>query len=167
MSKAKQRVSPSLDSRDDFERICAILVPHQVIDPVEEDFEPPELTPEYLDCYHAFLSPRLPAGLKLTGREDLGYFAWEEPFTFGHGTSKEYKAMKQVRASYEDKFVLVSLTQHWDEKSGLLAQAQRLKDHKVFEIPLADLEVYDSKAPEFNLLEDYSTWFVNFGPEGF
>src|SRR5271163_8098 len=126
---------PRWDSDDDFERICAILMPNQSIDKEEEDFEPPDVRPEMLSRYQEFLLPKLPAGLQLTGREDLGYFSWEEQFVWGDGNPKNYKAIKKNRASCDDKFLFIKLLE-WNERFGLIAEVKRISDKQQFTIPL-------------------------------
>ena len=61
---AENTVLPRSDSEDDFERICAILIPDQPMDPDEEEFVPPEATEEMLTKYQKFLLPRIPRGLE-------------------------------------------------------------------------------------------------------
>ena len=133
----------------------------------EEGFTPPEATPEMIARYQAFLLPRLlkkSNKLKMTGREDLGYFGWEERFFWGNGSEKEHQSMKKNMASCDDKFHFIRLVD-WDESLGVMAEVKRITDKKLFAIPLVDLVVFQEKLNEFQLIEDYSSWFVNFGPE--
>ncbi len=156
LSKQKSRL-PRPDSDDDCERISAILAPNE---PFDED--PPEASPETLQRYQDFLNAQLPLGIKMTGCETVGYFAWEESFQFGSGSSKEYRTMKEKYASSLDIFELMSLSS-WDAELGLMATVKRIADQKHFTIPLADLEVCPTK--EHQLVDDYSSWFVNYGSE--
>jgi hypothetical protein len=165
MSKSKQTVFPSLDSDDDFERICAILSPDKGIDE-DEEFDPPELSARHLSRYYDFLLPQLPVGLHLTGDEPLGHFAWEERFVWGHGSPEDHKKAKQFCASFEDTFELLSLL-HSDKELGLLVNVRRLEDQKTFKIPLVDLKACDPDSAEYQLIDDYGVWFVNFNSEGF
>ncbi len=156
---------PQPNSDDEFERVCAVLLPDEPIDEEKaEDFELPEATAETLLRYYEFLLPRLPAGLKMTGQEDLGYFAWEERFTWGGGSQKEFETLKKEYASCDDKFNFVRLLLG-EEKYGLMAEVKRTTDKKLFTIPLVDLMVCNEDAKEYLWVDDYSAWFVNFGPE--
>jgi hypothetical protein len=161
VSQQKSRL-PNLDSKDDFERICAILSPSEPLDEEEEEFDPPEATPETITKYQVFLSKQLSAGLIMTGREDMGYFSWEERFTWGAGNSKEYEKLKQENASFTDKYELIRLVD-WNREYGLIADVKRITDNKLFSIPLADLDISPKNKKEHQLVDDYATWFVNFG----
>jgi len=164
---AKQKLKlPSLNSKNSDERISAILIPDQPYEAEDDEYvELPESTPEMIARYHNFLLNKLPTGLRVTGRECMGYFAWEERFAWTDGSEKEYEALRQQFSSCDDKFKLIRLTQ-WNEEFGLIAELKRLLDQKIFLIPLHDLEVFQRKNKEYHqLLEDYSSWFVNFGPE--
>lgn len=156
---------PKIDSDNDDERISAILIPDEPFDFDEGEYiELPEASLETLTRYHKFLADKLPAKLKMTGREDLGYFAWEERFSFDGGSSKEYKALKKQYASCDDKFEFVGLDL-LSEEFGLIAKVKRMSDQKIFMIPLVDLVTFKEKRKERQLVDDYSSWFVNFGPE--
>ena len=48
-----------------------------------------------------------------------------------------------------------------DEFYGVMVNVKRLSDRKKFELPLADLEATDKKSDKYQLLDDYSVWFVN------
>jgi hypothetical protein len=154
---------PRLDSENDDERISAILIPDEPYEAEEDEYvELPESSGEMLTRYHHFLLDKLGKNLIMTGREDLGYFSWEERFSWGN--SKEYKVLKKRYASYTDKFTFIRLTT-FSEEFGLMAQVKRIIDMKVFQIPLADLEVSKGTEKERQWIDDYSNWFVNFGPE--
>jgi hypothetical protein len=156
---------PRIDSKNDDERISAILIPDQPYEAEDDEYvELPEATKEMLTRYHTFLLDKLVAGLKMTGREELGYFSWEERFAWGGGDAKEHEAIKQKYASCEDTFEFIRLTD-WNEELGLMAEVRRITDQKMFIIPLVDLEVCKRKTREHQLVDDYSCWFVNCGPE--
>lgn len=164
-SANQQLKLPRIDSKNDDERISAILIPDQPYEAEDDEYvELPEVTPEMLTQYHNFLLDKLHSGLKMTGRECLGYFGWEESFIGSDGNEKEYEALKQRFASCDDKFKFIRLTQ-WNEEFGLMAEVKRMTDQRLFVIPLVDLEVCKQKIKEYQWVEDYSSWFVNFGPE--
>ena len=38
---------------------------------------------------------------------------------------------------------------------------RRVSDKKTFLLPLANLEAVQKKSPQYQLLDDYAVWFVN------
>ena len=50
----------------------------------------------------------------------------------------------------------------FSEVDGLLVEVQRVSDQKTFILPLADLEVTDENSPNYELVEDYLMWFLNY-----
>jgi hypothetical protein len=153
-----------LDSKDQDERIFAILCPDKLLDVEEYFFSLPRFSAKTLARYYDFLKFQLQEGFTITGREDIGYFGYEEPYNWGGGSKAEYESPAETRASLEDKFEWLHLVD-WNLEYGLMAEVKRIKDGKQFIIPLVDLEVCLQKIKEYNLVEDYSSWFVNFGPE--
>jgi len=114
---------------------------------------------ETLDIYKRFLEKYLDFPVKLTGVED---FNWEEFYIFGPGDKKEYEELKKTRPSYTDIFNLIRIDDYVEEDYGLFAKVTRISDRKRFEIPLADLEAVDKKSKNYQLLDDYSVWCVNY-----
>ncbi len=153
-----------LDSKDQDERIFAILCPDKLLDIEEYYFKIPRASKKTLARYDAFLRPQLQEGFTIAGREDIGYFGYEEPLYWGEGSTAEYLEPSESRASLEDELEWLRLVD-WNLEYGLMAEVKRIKDRKQFIIPLVDLEVCLQKIKEYNLVEDYSSWFVNFGPE--
>jgi hypothetical protein len=164
MMTDKQNLNlPRLDSDNEDERISAILIPDLPFEIEEDEYvELPESSMEMLAIYHNFLFEKIPVGLKMKGREDLGYFAWEERFSWG-GDPKEYAVLTEQFASFNDRFHFVRLVS-FSEDLGLMAEVKRISDQKIFQIPLVDLKGCTRKTIEHQLVEDYSSWFVNFGP---
>ena len=146
---------------EDFEideeslRLIEILAPGQLLE------EPPMVSAKTLAVYFEFLKTKLHGGLLITGRESMGYFAWEEFFEWGQGDKKEYKKIKKEKASYQDEFKLFKLELD-DGIYGIIARVIRIRDKKSFAIPLVDLEVCKDDLPEWEIVEDYSSWIVNF-----
>ena len=114
---------------------------------------------ETLDIYKRFLEKNLNFPVKLTGIED---FNWEEFYVFGPGDKKEYDELKKTRPSYSDIYNLIRIDDHVEEDYGLFAKVTRISDRKRFQIPLADLKVVDQKSKNYQLLDDYSVWCVNY-----
>ncbi|HUZ61754.1 MAG TPA: hypothetical protein VMU83_23450 [Hanamia sp.] len=122
---------PKIHSKNEDERISAILIPDKPFE-IEEDgdfVDLPEASLEMLTRYHNFLQNKLPAGLNMTGQGPLGYFAWEERFAWGHGNEKDYKALKEKYASCNDKFKFIRL-KSLSEELGIMAELKRLSDKK-------------------------------------
>lgn len=156
---------PKADSKNEDERISFILLPDQNFEAEKDEYvELPETSLEMLTRYYHFLLDKLPAGLKMTGREDLGYFAWEECFIWGDVNDEEYEALKKQYTSCDDQFEFIRLSS-LSEEFGLTAEVKRISDQKIFLIPLVDLDGCKKKTGEHQLVSDYSSWFVNFGPE--
>ena len=161
-TKKQTQNLPNIDSESEDERVSAILIPDQPFEAEENEYvELPEVSTEMLTRYQNFLLDKLHSGLRMTGREDAGYFAWEERFSFIDNET-EHKRLNQELASYEDQFEFICFCEA--EEFGLMAKVKRMNDQKIFVIPLADLVVCDEKIKQHQLVEDYSYWFVNFGP---
>lgn len=112
-----------------------------------------------LNIYKRFLENNLDFPVKLTGIED---FNWEEFYIFGPGDKKDYEELKKTRPSYKDIYNLTRIDDHIEEDYGLFAKVTRISDRKRFQIPLADLKAVDEKSKNYQLLDDYSVWCVNY-----
>ncbi|WP_295606654.1 hypothetical protein [uncultured Lamprocystis sp.] len=120
--------------------------------------EVPEVNDKTLIAYLAYLRNNLSFPCFLTGIED---FDWEERYVFGHGSKAEYERLKKSQPSYTDIFELLGFDEEIDQGYGILANAKRVKDKKSFTLPLADLKDRDEHSANYQLLDDYSVWFVN------
>ncbi len=121
----------------------------------------PKVNDETLKRYLDYLKQHLEFPCPLTGTEDLGCFSWEEYYTFGPGSEEEYEELKKKRASYTDTYELLSIDDDVDPNYGIFANVRRLSDKKKFVLPLADLEASEEKSTNYQLLDDFSVWFVN------
>ena len=45
---------------------------------------------------------------------------------------------------------------------GISVNVKRVSDKRKFTLPLADLESTDKQSNNYQLLDDYSVWFVNY-----
>jgi len=115
----------------------------------------------------AILFEHLKANLQLpcevTGIED---FQWEEPYVFGGWDQQEYERLKETQPSYTDKYELLEIGQEeiseWNMfHADIIAHVRRKIDGKEFFLGLAELQVTDKKTANFQLIDDYATWFVN------
>ena len=124
--------------------------------------EIPDVTGSTLRQYFEHLKANLTCPCMLTGIESIGYFNWEERFEFGYGSKDEYQRLRRQRGSYKDQYELRTLEdatedEHWD----VLVKVERIPNRKRFTIPLSELEAVDEDSDEYQLLNDYSVWFVN------
>jgi hypothetical protein len=109
--------------------------------------------------YLRYLMNHVELPCQVTGIED---FEWEEPYVFGFGSKSEYEELKKTQPSYKDKFNLIRFVDEIDDYyDGIFVHVQRLSDKKKFILPLADLKSGDRKSKNYQLLDDYSVWFVN------
>jgi len=115
--------------------------------------------PETIKIYKKYLESNLAFPIELTGIED---FNWEEFYILGPGDKNEYEELKKTRPSYQDIFNMTGLDKYYDDHHGLFAKVTRVSDHKHFQIPLVDLKVIDKKSKNYQVLDDYAVWFVNY-----
>lgn len=135
-------------------RIAEILLDRILLD--VDDI--PEVSRKSLERYFAHLKSNLKFPCHLTGIED---FPWEERYVFGYGNKAEYEKLKKKQPSYTDKFNLLNLDEEINEDYGLIVVVERTSDNKKFTLPLADLKAIDEHSKNYQLLDDYSVWFVN------
>ena len=136
------------------ERIAEILLDTILLD--VDDI--PEVSRESLERYFTHLKSNLTFPCHLTGIED---FPWEERYVFGYGSEAEYEKLKKKQPSYTGTFNLLNLDEEVNEDYGLLVDVKRTSDNKRFTLPLADLKAIDEHSKNYQLLDDYSVWFVN------
>jgi hypothetical protein len=114
---------------------------------------------ETLAFYKSYLETNLVFPVQITGIED---FDWEEFYILGPGNKREYEMLKKTKPSYTDIFSMSRIDSYFDEDYGLFAKVTRLSDKKRFQLPLADMKAVEKKSPEYQLIEDYSVWFINY-----
>lgn len=131
----------------DEARICKILGTKEV----------PEVTEENLLKYRQYILDHLDKKSVLTGRED---FPWEEKYVIGPGSRSEYEKLKQTNPSYTDEYQLIDIGEETEE-NDLIAKVRCLSDGKSFEIGLSWLSPKNEKINEYQLLDDFATWVVN------
>jgi len=118
-----------------------------------------DVTKKTLGTYLSYLKKHVEMPCQLTGIED---FEWEESYVFGFGSKREYQELKKTQPSYTDKFNLVQFVDEIDDYyDGIFVHVQRVSDERKFVLPLADLKSTDRKSKSYQLLDDYSVWFVN------
>jgi hypothetical protein len=114
---------------------------------------------ETIVFYKSYLEANLKFPIRITR---VGGFDWEQFYIFGPGEKREYEMLKKTRPSHTDIFNMIRIDPHYDEDYGLFAKVTRLSDKKRFQLPLADMTAIDEKSSEYQLLEDYSVWFINY-----
>lgn len=123
--------------------------------------EIPRVTGETLHRYFEYLKVRLACPCMLTGIESIRFFGWEERFEFGYGSKAEYERLRRQEGSYKDKYELREFDAVVDEKWDILVKVQRIPYRKRFEIPLSQLQAVDKSSGNYQLLNDYTVWYVN------
>ena len=118
-----------------------------------------EVTPKTLNRYLKYLKAQIKLPCYLTGTEE---FLWEEEYLYGSGSSKDYEKLKKTNPSYTDIFLLGKFQEKTDEMEGIIVDVKRVSDNRKFTIPLAELKASDEESPNYSLIEDYLTWFVNY-----
>ncbi|MFC1603586.1 hypothetical protein ACFL5F_01040 [Planctomycetota bacterium] len=139
------------DAQD--KRITSILQEHKDL-----DFD------EAVKVFYEYLMSNLSLPCEVTGIED---FRWEEIYVFGPGDEEEYDRLKKTQPSYTDQYELLGIDckaesgwmLFWGEDIG--ADVRRISDSKKFWLGLSELKATDKKSKNYQLLDDYSVWFVN------
>ena len=127
--------------------------------PEEVDFD------EARNIYYQYLTENLDLPCEVTGIEDFG---WEEFYVFGPGSKKEYEHLKKDQPSYTDRYQLLSIStelesewiMYWED--DLAGHVKRLSDGKEFVLGLSELKAVDKKSKQYEILDDFSFWVVNY-----
>lgn len=114
---------------------------------------------ESLETYRSFLQKNIVIPCELTGIDD---FRWEEFYILGPGDIKEFEELKKTLPSSKDVYTFISFNDQIEDMDGLMVKVKRVSDSKQFVLPLADLEATDKKSPNYQLIDDYAVWFVNY-----
>jgi len=118
-----------------------------------------EVNQTNLKKYLKYLKQNLTIPCLVTGMEE---FEWEEYYTMGNGSKKEYQKLKKTKPSYTDQFNLLKLDDKLDVKYGVFATLERTTDNRQFTLPLAELEAVVEDSVNAELLEDYGMWFFSY-----
>ena len=119
---------------------------------------------EGLAIFYKHLKANLSLPCQVTGVED---FRWEEFYVIGPGDEEEYEQLKKIQPSYTDTYELLEIVPpvrslwqiSYEDELG--AKVRRVSDKKKFLLALSELEATDKKSHNYQLLDDYSVWFVN------
>jgi hypothetical protein len=113
-------------------------------------------TTKTIKKYCKYLKDNLDYPCVLTGIED---FPWEEKFVLGFGSRRKYEKLKKENPSYKDIFALINFDDDVDEI--ILVKVKRQSDNKIFVIELDCLKATDENSKNYQILDDYSVWYVN------
>ncbi|MEG4115276.1 MULTISPECIES: calcium-binding protein [unclassified Microcoleus] len=119
-----------------------------------------------LDCnlknsvkYLDYIKQNIQLPCHVTGIEE---FEWEEEYTMGYGSKKEYARLKKTQPSYTDTFTISRLDDFVIHEEGIFVEVQRVGDRQKFVLPLSELESVDLISRNNQLLDDYAVWFINY-----
>ncbi|MDE5110513.1 MAG: hypothetical protein O4753_04350 [Trichodesmium sp. St7_bin2_1] len=112
-----------------------------------------------LKKYLKYLKQNLAIPCLVTGVEE---FEWEEYYTVGPGSQKEYQKLKKTQPSYTDEFNILKLDNKLDVEHGILAVLERTTDNLKFTLPLAELEGVVEDSVDAKLLQYYGIWFFTY-----
>lgn len=136
-----------------YKRIAAILGNIE-----DMDFD------ESIDTFYEYLKTNLSLPCEVTGIED---FSWEEFYILGPGNKKEYEQLKKTQPSYTDRYQLLAIARNAESQWAMCfeddigAQVRRIPDGKKFLLGLSELKNTNKNSKNYQLLDDYSVWFVN------
>ena len=137
------------------ERIAQIIADGDV-----DNEEKQEKSTETIAKYLHYLKENIEFPCIVTGIED---FPWEEKYVFGYGNKKEYEKLKKENPSYKDKFEILDFIEDEDyNDEQIFVSTKRLSDQKEFILELDYLKAVDKKSKNYQLLDDYSVWYVNY-----
>ena len=125
---------------------------------VDKDGEIFEVSEKTLSAYRDYLKQEIQFPVELTGIED---FQWEEYYVIGPGSKKEHDKLRKTRPSYMDTYELLEFKDRINDWTGLEVSVRRVEDGKKFSLHLADLETTDKSTKNYQLIDDYVTYFVN------
>jgi hypothetical protein len=114
-------------------------------------------SPKTVQKYLNYLKENIEFPCIMTGIED---FPWEEKFIFGSDDEEEYENLKKTNPSYKDIFELLEFDDTPNDQ--IIVQVRRLKDKKKFYLALDYLESIDKNTKNYQLLDDYACWYVNY-----
>ncbi|MEG4391879.1 calcium-binding protein [Microcoleus sp. BROC3] len=109
--------------------------------------------------YLEYIKQNIQLPCHVTGIEE---FEWEEEYTMGSGSKKEYARLKKTKPSYTDRFTINRLEDLVVQEEEIFVEVQRVGDCRTFTLPLSDLESVDASSPNNQLLDDYAVWFINY-----
>ena len=150
-SPDEAEITSSSNMREQEQRIGEVVG-------VDKDGDFVEVNDQTLAAYKSHLRNQLEFPVKLTGTED---FSWEEYYIIGPGSKKEHDRLRKTKPSYLDTYELLEFQDEVDSWAGLKVSVKRLEDGRQFVLPLGDLQARDENSNNYQLINDYVVWFVN------
>ena len=120
--------------------------------------EVPDVNDETLRTYLRYIKDNIDSACEITGIED---FNWEEYYIIGPGSKKKHDKLRKTRPSFLDTYKIIGFVDEPNQDYGILINLRRVSDRKKFTLPLADLKTTDKNEPGYQILDDFSVWFVN------
>lgn len=111
-----------------------------------------------LKLYLEYLKKEIKLPCYVTGSDE---FDWEEEYLFSSGRQQEYQKQKINNPSHQDTFEILSFVDEFDAEDGLKVEVRRVSDDRLFTLVLADLQCTDEESDNYELIEDYSLWFLS------
>jgi len=151
-----------LDDRDKDDK--ELNEQDQRIEKIVGDFEDGDYAVA-VERFCEYLQAHLALPCEVTGIED---FRWEEYYVIGPGSKKEYERLWETQPSYRDRYELRSIEfgpiSEWMLFRGddIAAHVRRRADGKKFVLGLAELQATDETSPNYQLLDDFSTFLGNY-----
>ncbi|NQE38004.1 hypothetical protein [Microcoleus asticus] len=109
--------------------------------------------------YLEYIKQNIQLPCHVTGIEE---FEWEEEYTIGSGSKKEYARLKKTQPSSTDRFKINRFEDFRVEEEGIFVEVQRVGECQKFILPLSELESVDMISPNNQLLDDYAVWIANY-----
>ncbi|WP_373536523.1 hypothetical protein [Microcoleus sp.] len=109
--------------------------------------------------YLEYIKQHIQCPCQVTGIEE---FEWEEEYTMGLGSKKEYARLKKTQPSYTDNFMIDRVEDFVVSEDGIFARVHRVGDRKRFILLLAELKAVDVISPNHQLLQNYAVWWINY-----
>lgn len=117
-----------------------------------------------VERFYRYMVKSLQLPCEVTGIED---FNWEEIYVFGGGDPAEYEELRKTQPSFKDTYELLEVFKDQDSEwmlffdEDLATHVRRKTDGKKFHLGLCEIKAVDKKSKNYEILDDYSVWFVN------
>ncbi len=112
-----------------------------------------------LQKYLDYLKKNITKPCILVGIED---FDWEEPYITGSMKRDKYEELHKINPSYTDEMELIDFEEVDDEDDDIYVKVQRISDEQIFSMALSELEPKDKKSKNYEILDDFAIWIVNY-----
>jgi len=121
-----------------------------------------EVKKETLQKYLAYLKENIVKPCILVGIED---FDWEEPYILGSMGKDKYEELHKINPSYTDQLELIDFEDIDDDDDDIYVKVKRTSDEQIFSMALSELEPVDKKSKNYEILDDFAIWVVNYADD--